>query len=103
MLQRVFESILENAAIHNESPQVEISGQESGDRVEIAIADDGVGIPEENRDQIFGQAERNQLDHGEGFSLYFVDLVVDTYGGDIVVTENEMGGATFTISLPKAT
>lgn len=103
MLKRVFESILENAAIHNERPQVKISGQESGDRVEIAIADDGVGIPEENRDQIFGQAERNQLDHGEGFSLYFVDLVVDTYGGDVAVTENDMGGATFTISLPKAT
>ena len=102
LLERVLESVVENAVIHNDdSPRVEISVAENEATVDIHIADDGPGVPDEYKEQIFGREEEDDLHHGDGFSLYFVDCVIDLYRGSIAVTDNEWGGATFDIRLQK--
>ncbi|MBS3759883.1 MAG: PAS domain S-box protein [Halodesulfurarchaeum sp.] len=95
-------NVLENAVIHNRTDTViKIDTSELRDQIIVNIADNGPGSPDERKQQIFGREEKDQLQHGEGFGLYFVDLVIDIYGGNVQVTDNEMGGATFEISLPK--
>lgn len=102
LLERVLESVVENAVIHNDdSPRVEISVEEGATAVDVHVADDGPGVPDEYKEQIFGREEEDDLHHGDGFSLYFVDCVLDLYRGSIGVSDNEWGGATFDIRLQK--
>lgn len=96
LLGTVFESVLENAVIHNDGdPRIEVTVEDRDECVVVSIADNGPGVPDLQKDQIFGRAEEDDLHHGEGFSLYFVDSVVDLYRGSIDVTDNDWGGATF--------
>ena len=102
LLEKALESVVENAVIHNDSePRVEIAVEEHETTADIRIADNGPGIPDEYKDQIFGREEQGDLRHGDGFSLYFVDCVIDLYRGSIEVTDNDWGGVTFEICLHK--
>ena len=102
LLETVIESIVENAAVHNDpAPRIELTVEETDTEVIISIADDGRGIPDAQKGQIFGREEEDELRHGDGFSLYFVDCVVDLYRGSISVEDNEWGGATFRLQLQK--
>ena len=102
LLETVIESIVENAAIHNDpAPRIELSVDVNETEVVCSIADDGRGIPDDQKRRIFGREEEDELRHGDGFSLYFVDCVVDLYRGSITVEDNEWGGATFRLQLQK--
>lgn len=63
----------------------------------FSIEDDGVGIPEEERDRVFesGYSEDND---GTGLGLYIVEQVAEAHGWDVTVTEGEEGGAAFEIT-----
>lgn len=103
LLAAVFESVLENTVTHSDgTPVVEITVEEHVGSVTISIADDGPGVAKADRDQIFGREEFDDLRHGDGFSLYFVDSVVEMYGGSIDVSESDLGGASFDLRLLKA-
>lgn len=103
MIDKVIESLLENAVEHNPDPvTVEVSTVISDETVQIRIEDDGVGVPDPAKEQIFGREEEDDISHGEGFSLYYVDRVVNTLDGCVWVEDNEAGGATFIIEFPKA-
>ena len=58
------------------------------------VADDGPGIPEDARKNIFQMGYSTDVD-GTGFGLAIVQSVVDAHGWDVVVTESEHGGARF--------
>ena len=79
-----------------------ISGEERGDSVVVHVADNGPGIPEDRRDEIFGRGERGLQSPGSGIGLYLVDTLVDIYDGDIEITDNEPEGSVFTLTLRKA-
>jgi PAS domain S-box-containing protein len=97
------ESVLENAVVHNNGDvRVAVTAEERADGVCICIADNGSGIPDEQKQEVFGRREIDQLHHGQGFSLYFVDTVIDVYRGAIEIRDNEWGGATFELVLRKA-
>jgi NADPH-dependent 2,4-dienoyl-CoA reductase/sulfur reductase-like enzyme/rhodanese-related sulfurtransferase len=75
------------------------------DRVVFSISDSGIGVPEDERDNLFTPFFRasNARQHepaGTGLGLPFVKAVVDAAGGNISVGESEQGGAQFSISLP---
>lgn len=61
------------------------------------IADDGVGIPEEDREDIFEHGYSTS-EQGNGFGMSIVKQVVDAHGWEITVTESEDGGARFEIT-----
>lgn len=61
------------------------------------IADDGVGIPEENREDIFDLGYTT-ADSGTGFGLGIVTEVTDAHGWSIEITESKAGGARFEIT-----
>ncbi|SFR71586.1 PAS domain S-box-containing protein [Halogeometricum rufum] len=103
LLSAAVEAVLENAVAHNDAddPVVEVSVEVRDDHVVLAVADNGPGVPESQRDLIFGREEYDQLHHGTGISLFFADSVFDSYGGDIWVEDNDPRGAVFKIRLTR--
>ena len=104
LLSSVFRNLITNAVTHNDkpTPEVTISGEERGDSIVVHVADNGPGIPEDRRDEIFGRGERGLQSPGSGIGLYLVDTLVDIYDGDIEITDNEPEGSVFTLTLRKA-
>ncbi len=101
---RAFEAVLENAVEHNdaEEPTVWIDITETDDSVTVEIEDNGPGIEPEREDIVFGREETDQLNHGDGISLFFVDQLFRIYGGSVRVEEREEGGARFCLRFPKS-
>jgi signal transduction histidine kinase len=76
-------------------------------KVEITIADKGIGIPEADLPHIFeafyrGQTVVNAQIHGNGLGLSLVKNIVDAHGGTIAVASTPGEGSSFTLSLPAA-
>ena len=75
--------------------------------VEIAVTDQGVGIPEEDRDRVFERfyrvdQARSRHTGGTGLGLSIVKHAVQNHGGDVKVWSLVGKGSTFTIRLPEA-
>jgi two-component system sensor histidine kinase SenX3 len=75
--------------------------------VEIAVTDQGVGIPEEDLDRVFERfyridQARSRHTGGSGLGLSIVKHVVQNHGGDVRVWSQVGNGSTFTIRLPEA-
>jgi two-component system sensor histidine kinase SenX3 len=75
--------------------------------VEIAVTDQGIGIPDEDRDRVFERfyridPARSRHTGGSGLGLAIVKHVVQNHGGDIRVWSQAGKGSTFTIRLPEA-
>jgi signal transduction histidine kinase len=95
-VQQLFENLLRNAVEHggrDVTDRIGILGNDSG----IYIEDDGSGIPEAKRDQIFTDGYSTG-ERGSGFGLTIVQQIVDAHGWDIHVTESSTGGARFEIT-----
>ena len=100
MLSSVFRNVLANGVQHNDSsvPRLRVWAQTADDRVTVHIADNGPGIPDDRKDEIFGRGEKGLESSGTGLGLYLVDTLIDRYGGDIYVTDGD-DGAEFVITL----
>jgi signal transduction histidine kinase len=84
-------------AVEDGAEGVTITVGELEDRTGFYIADDGEGIPEEERDEVFETGYSTSED-GTGFGLSIVEEIVTAHGWEIEVTESETGGARFEIS-----
>ena len=95
---------VKNAVQHNDKPvpDVTVSASDDGDHVTVRVADNGPGVPDDQKDDIFGKGERGLESAGTGLGLYLAQTLVDAYGGDIWVEDNDPEGAVFVVTLPKA-
>jgi len=102
MLHSVFRNLLTNAIQHNdrEVPTVTVAATERDESVVVRVADDGPGVPDEQKDEIFGKGTKGGDSAGTGLGLYLVATLVDTYGGSVSVEDNEPRGAVFVVELP---
>jgi PAS domain S-box-containing protein len=103
MLSSVFTNLLNNAVQHNDAdtPRVVVSISADETTITVEVADNGPGVPADRRVEIFGRGERGLNSSGTGVGLYLVDTLVDRYGGDITVDDSDVGGASFTVTLPR--
>jgi len=101
VIQRILFELVENGLEHaeNESPHVEVRLRRGPDEtVELAVADNGPGLPEREREIIAAETE-TQLKHGQGIGLWFVRWAVTQLGGELEFTRNEPTGSVVTIRL----
>ncbi|MXR50641.1 response regulator [Halovenus sp. WSH3] len=103
MLPEVFHNLLTNAVEHNDTdqPRITVDAEQSGETVTVSIADNGPGIPDDERGELFSWQGGGTGDSG-GFGLYFVQTMIESYGGSITAAANEPRGTEFTIRLPAA-
>jgi signal transduction histidine kinase len=105
-LERAIRNLCDNAARHARS-RVTLATSEEGDRVQLTVGDDGSGIPEHDRARVFERFAR--LDParengagGSGLGLAITLDIIERHGGTIAVEENNGGGASFVVSLPRS-
>ncbi len=99
-LSRMFRNLLDNAvryARHRVLITVRITGAARPDGVVVEIADDGPGIPAEERERVFGRfvrldASREQASGSAGLGLAIAREIATAHGATIVLTEAPGGG-----------
>ncbi len=108
LLTQLFQNLIQNALKfqrEDEVPIIEISSySELGNKVLIAIKDNGIGISKENQKEIFKvfqRADEVEIYEGSGIGLATCKRIAEDHGGEIWV-ESELGkGTTFFIQLVK--
>jgi len=90
-LKQLLENLMRNAVEHG-GPGVTVTVADRSDG--FAVADDGPGIPDSERDQVF-EAGHSTNAEGTGFGLAIVERVAQAHGWTVDVTESEAGGARF--------
>ncbi|PSQ04674.1 hypothetical protein BRC97_10620 [Halobacteriales archaeon QS_6_71_20] len=97
MLSAALHAVVENAVEHNDSsePRLTLAVTEHREGVVLSVADNGPGIDPSRYDEIFGNGEHTQVEHGEGLSLFFVHRLMELYGGGVSVRPNEPEGTVF--------
>jgi signal transduction histidine kinase len=104
LLPELFANLVGNAIKHNDAdrPRVCVTVDESDGDVVVRVADNGPGIPDEQKTELFGTGPGTDNSDGTGVGLYLVETLVDRYGGDIWVENNDPRGAVFAVRLCRA-
>jgi two-component system, OmpR family, phosphate regulon sensor histidine kinase PhoR len=105
-LSNVIYNLLDNAVKYSkESPSIKISTSNNEDNLTIAIADNGIGISEENLKKVFDRLYRVPTGNihnvkGFGLGLSYVKIISERHGGRVYVESKIGKGSTFFIEIP---
>jgi two-component system OmpR family sensor kinase len=72
--------LIENALEHG-GERVRVTAESDAETVRIRVADDGPGVPDDERDVLTGESEITQLKHGSGLGLWVARSVAESAGG----------------------
>ncbi|KOX62485.1 histidine kinase [Pseudomonas psychrophila] len=96
-------NLLDNACKWADA-QVDLSVSQTPDGFLIEVQDDGPGIPEAKRDQVFSRGTRlDEQTSGHGLGLGIVRDIVDVWGGEMALETGSLGGLMVRIKLPGRT
>jgi PAS domain S-box-containing protein len=87
-----------------QQPRIHIWTEEAGDAIQLAVQDNGIGIPLEAQPRLFRMFERFHTDQayeGTGIGLTIVRKAVERMGGRITLQSEENKGTTFFVRLQK--
>lgn len=105
-LERMVENLVTNAVKYSPAgAAVRATVRRSGDRVVVAVADTGPGIPAEDAPHVFEKFYRARTPEtyavpGTGLGLSIVKLIAEAHGGEVTLRTALGAGSTFTVSLP---
>lgn len=106
-LSQVLVNLLDNAVkYNNDGGSVKISAEDFGNRLRVAVADSGQGVPAAHLPRIFerfyrvDKARSRELG-GTGLGLSIVKYIVEQHGGSVGVESAEGAGSKFWFILPK--
>ncbi len=91
-LRAVFENLFQNAIQHGGTDRIEVKIKSVGDFCEIRVFDYGREIPGEIKDKIFDDGFGYGGAALTGQGLYLVKKLVERYGGEIWVEDNQPSG-----------
>ena len=98
LLEKVFYNLIENSIRHGERvTEITISSEESNDRLDIIISDDGIGIPDKEKERIF----RREYFKNTGFGLFLSREILAITNLSIKETGKFGTGARFVIYVPR--
>lgn len=103
-VEQVLTNLVENAIKYTEGGIVETSAEAKDGLVRVWVVDEGEGIPEEQRRDVFGKffrrGDRRDNPSGTGLGLYISRGLVEAHGGTMWVEDAPRGGALFAFTLP---
>ena len=102
-LSHCVRNLLDNAARYA-AEQVKVSCCERDGRVAITVSDDGPGIPEKDRERVFGrfvrlEEGRSRKEGSTGLGLAVVRTIAEQHGGTARFVDGELGGATCVVEI----
>ncbi|MEW6688396.1 MAG: ATP-binding protein [Pseudomonadota bacterium] len=107
-IRQVLHNLVQNAqdALENRkdpggNPLIEVSTEPAGDRVRLAVADNGGGFPEEMMARIF-EPYVTTKPRGTGLGLAIVKKIVDEHHGEVRIENRPAAGASVSVLLPVA-
>ena len=103
-LAHILRNLLENAVKFSDDGPIRVQAQPFDDRVEVRVADQGVGIPKERIASVFsgpGPTGQKSGPTGAGLGLYLTRRLVEAHGGEIRVESKVESGSTFILVLPQ--
>jgi signal transduction histidine kinase len=101
-LRLVIDNAIANAAKHGGATEVTLSAVSSSDGVEIAVDDDGIGVPQEERAGVFERFSRGSTASrsGSGLGLALVAQQAELHSGTASLEASPLGGARLVLRLP---
>ena len=105
-IEQVLINIVSNSIKYtNNGGRIHIEANNAGEIVEIAVTDNGVGIPEEDLPRIFERFYRVDKSRstgagGTGLGLAIAKEIVDAHGGNVDISSKVGVGTRITITLP---
>jgi nitrogen fixation/metabolism regulation signal transduction histidine kinase len=107
-IRQVIHNLVQNAqdALENERPAlvqaaIEVRTELAGDRVRLAVSDNGAGFPEALMDRIF-EPYVTTKPRGTGLGLAIVKKIVDEHHGSVAIENRPSRGASVSVLLPLA-
>jgi two-component system, OmpR family, sensor histidine kinase RstB len=101
LLRRLIRNLLENAKRHG-GPPIEVRVSRTGDEAELAVCDQGAGVPEAERERVFEPFYRAGTQQGSGLGLALVRQIARRHGGEASCTRLEGRGSCFVVVMPAA-
>lgn len=102
-LKRAITNIIANAFKYGKTVSVDL--ESNNRKMEIVVDDDGPGIPEDKREEVFKafyriEGSRNKETGGVGLGLSIAKDVITSHGGKIELQDSPIGGLRVLISIP---
>jgi len=104
LYHKIMNNLLSNALKYGQGKPIVLSIGEDEQNLRIAIADNGIGIPAKDQNNLFSIFQRASnvgKIKGTGLGLVIVKQAVEAHGGTITVESHEGQGTCFTVTLPK--
>jgi signal transduction histidine kinase len=100
VLDRVVSNLVINALRHG-APPVVVTARQIDRHLRISVADEGPGVPESLRTQLFEQFTRGGTTGGSGLGLAIARSYAVAHGGDLLYRPGKAAGACFELVLPQ--
>ncbi|ESP89309.1 sensor histidine kinase [Candidatus Halobonum tyrrellensis] len=103
LLSAAVVNLVENAVEHNDcdAPHVRVTVERDRETVVVSVADNGPGIPDEER-RVLERGHETPLHHSSGLGLWLVNWVVEDCDGRVDIGENGPCGSVVRLRLPAA-
>lgn len=107
-LEQVISSLLDNAIKYSPAGgSVLVEASRSANEISVSVTDQGIGIPEEEREHIFGRFFRgdnvsSREYRGFGIGLHLAKAIVEKHGGQLFLASSPGRGSRFVVQLPLA-
>lgn len=102
----VLSNVMTNAVEHNDTdePQITVTVDDptDTDTVTVRIADNGPGIPDEEKSRVLHRGETGEQSGGSGFGMYFANSMIEAYGGSMHIEDNDPRGAVVVMEFPQS-
>lgn len=102
-LATVVRNLLVNAHLHATGSPVTIWSRPQGQDLQIFVQDAGPGVAPDQREEIFCRGVRGETSSGSGLGMHVARTLMRRHRGDIELRDCVDGGATFVLTLPRAT
>jgi PAS domain S-box-containing protein len=100
LLRQLFYNLIDNTLKYGEKvSQIRVYHEEGENQLKLVYEDDGVGIPENEKEKLFKEGYGKST----GYGLYLIKKICEAYGWTIRETGKQGKGAQFTMTIPKTT